>query len=160
MKDAAKAYNIPYTLVSKTAWIESNFNHLAKNRKTSSRGLFQIIKSTEVWLRTICKNVPKGDIFNPKTNSFLGACYLKYNSTYLQRRLRRKPTNTEIYNAHFFGGRKAVKFIRTKNHLIGKNVFPREARYNRAIFYNGRKARTIGQIKRYFINKVKKAKLL
>lgn len=160
MKDAAKTYNIPYTLVSKTAWIESNFNHLAKSRRGTASGLFQIIKSTEVWLRTICKNVPKGDIFNPKTNSFLGACYLKYNSTYLQRRLKRKPANYEVYLAHFFGSSKAVKFLRTNKNRLGKNVFPREARYNRAIFYKGRKARTIGQIKQYFINKVKKAKLL
>lgn len=158
-KQVSEEYSVSYELLSKLSWIESNHRVHAKAPTSSASGLFQIIRSTENWLREIC-NI-EGDIFDPLTNTRMGACYIKHNTNYLKNKLNRQPTSLELYFSHFFGGRKALKFIQQpENTKVSNILFSCEISSNRGVFYKDGKLKTYRQVKDFFIKKLNGAKVL
>jgi hypothetical protein len=142
--------------------IESNFDPKATTRTSSAKGLFQVIRSTERWLREICDI--EGDVFDPLTNTRLGACYIRHNTKYFKRKMKREPNFTELYMMHFFGGWTAIKFIRMLNSKpsnLAYKHFRRESKANPSIFYTkAGKPRKLAEVMEVFKKKVKEARVL
>ena len=155
-------YKVSYELLSKIAAIESNFKQRATTKTSSAKGLFQVIRSTELWLREMCDI--EGDVFDPTTNTRLGACLIQYNTKYFTRKVKRPPTHTESYILHFFGGYTGVRFVRyvkSKGSRIAYKHFQRESKANPRIFFKrSGKARTIREIMILFKLKIRQAKVL
>lgn len=152
-------YSVSADLLSQISWLESNHRINAKTKTSSARGLFQIIRSTEKWLKEICKI--EGDIFDPLTNTRLGACYIKHNTKYLKHKLKRLPTNLELYLAHFYGASKAFLFLKQPTYrVVSQKLFKREIQANKNVFYDGSRLRTYGEVSGYFQTKLNKAKVL
>jgi hypothetical protein len=155
-------YSVSAELLSKIADIESNFDPKATTSTSSAKGLYQIISSTENWLREMCDIT--GDVFDPLTNTRLGACYINYNTKYFSRKMGRLPTFTESYSMHFFGAWTAVKFIRlvkSAGSELACKHFKRESRANRGVFYKpSGEPRTLSEVYRFFEQKIEKARVL
>jgi hypothetical protein len=155
---ASKEFSIDYSVLSKIADIESNFNPDAKARTSSARGLFQIIKNTELWLRDTCKI--SGNIFDPLVNSRMGACLTSLNIKQLKSH-EISPTELNVYLVHFLGINNGIKFIRTADYVIAAELFKYQAKYNRPVFYDrDGTPRSVGQIKAYFQSKLDTARVL
>lgn len=151
-------YSVDYALLSKIADIESGFNPNATTSTSSAKGLYQILRSTENWLRELCDI--EGDIFDPLTNTRLGACYVRHNQKYLRKKLKRDATYTECYLSHFMGAVTALKLLRMDRHELAAKHFKRESEANRNVFYKGSKMRTVGEVIQYFEKKMELAKVL
>lgn len=148
---ASSKVGVNPTTMCKIARIESNMNPKAKNKNSSARGLFQIIRSTEASLRR--KHNVKGSIYNSYTNSLLAAHNLDFNSKYLKS--HSKPaTEINLYLTHLFGPLRALKFLNTNGKVMLKNGFKREYRANKSLFRN----KSVDDLKGYFINKLKHVK--
>lgn len=161
-KQVAEEYSVSYDLLSKMAYIESKFDPNAKASTSSARGLFQILNSTELWLKEICDI--EGDIFDPLTNTRLGACYIQHNTKYYKRKLGTEPSFTDLYILHFLGGYTGIKFIKltkSKGSEIASKHFPKQAKANIGIFYKkGNTPRTLFEVMELFEYKVNKAEVL
>lgn len=155
----SKKYSVSHSLLSKIADIESNFDVNAKAKTSSARGLFQIINTTEIWLRELC--LIEGDIFDPEVNANMGACYIQHNKKYLEKKLKRKVTDLELYLAHFLGAYRAYKFILMKDTDLAYKMFKNESKANKRIFYHTcGKPKTVREIKDEFQEKLNKARVL
>lgn len=157
--DVSQKYSVSYKLLSKIADIESRFDVLAKSKTSSARGMFQIINTTEIWLRELC--YIEGDIYDIKVNSEMAACYINHNKKYLKRKLNRDINMLDLYLAHFLGAYRAYKFLQLSNKDYAYKIFKNESRANRSIFFhkNG-KPKTVREIKNEFIEKLNKARVL
>ena len=97
---------------------ESTFNPTAKAPTTGATGLFQFVPNT--WAGEICKKYGSQYGFtntyeckvDPDKGALAGALYLKSNKLYLEQRLNRSVSWTEVYLAHFLGGGGAVRFLK------------------------------------------------
>ena len=161
-RQVSNEYSVSYELLSKMADIESNFRPNAKASTSSAKGLYQIINSTENWLREICDI--EGDIFDPLTNTRLGACLIQHNTKYFRRKMKREPNFTELYILHFYGGYTGLKFIRlvkSKGSDLAYKHFRRESRANPNIFFKrARKPRKLIEVMELFRNKVRNGRVL
>ncbi|MEY8843492.1 transglycosylase SLT domain-containing protein [Cribrihabitans sp. XS_ASV171] len=86
------------------ATIESNLNAKAKNPYSTASGVMQFIAST-------AKAYGLRDVFDAQANAQAGAHLLKDNATYLEKKLGRPPTGSELYLAHQQGAGNAAKLI-------------------------------------------------
>ena len=156
----ATEYSVDYALLSKIADIESGFDVNAKAGTSSASGLFQIIRSTERWLRELCDIT--GDVFDPLTNTRMGACYINHNKKYLRRKLKREPNYTELYFSHFLGSYTAVKFLTQPEYLkVSRKLFGRALSSNRGVFFKkSGELKTYHEVKEYFRTKLEKARVL
>lgn len=161
-RQVANEYSVSYELLSKMADIESSFDANAKAGTSSARGLYQVIRSTENWLRELCDI--EGDIYDPLTNTRLGACYINHNTKYLRKKLKREPTFTEIYSAHFLGAGTAVRFIRLVESQGSEEAykhFERESRANPHIFFTrAEKPRKLAEVMELFEKKIADGRVL
>jgi hypothetical protein len=154
------------------ARIESGLNPQAQARTSSARGLYQFIDST--WLRTMDKHGAKhgldwaeqaitagrvGDPSlrreimalrdNPETSALMAAELALDNRDGLRTSLGRDPDNSELYLAHFLGLGGAQSFLSALANdpsQIAASLQPAAAGANRAIFYDGHRARTLGEV--------------
>jgi hypothetical protein len=167
IRDAAKATGAGFEYLLNTAMRESNLNPDAKAKSSSATGLFQFIDQT--WLGTMKQsgtalgygkyadaisktasgryvvNDPamREQIFalrkDPTANSLMAGAFANSNSKVLTERLGRKPTDGELYMAHFLGASGAARFIRAAEanpNARAAGYFPRAAQANQAIFYD------------------------
>lgn len=91
---------------------------------------------------------------NPQIASDLAAAFTRNNGAYLQARFGRMPSPGELYIAHFLGAQGAEKMFTaglSDPDQIAANVFPRQAKANRAIFYADGQPRTIRQVYRALV---------
>jgi len=183
---AAEATTIDYEFLLAQAYLESAMNPGARARTSSATGLFQFINST--WIRTVGRhgarfglddwaeliaasshgNIGLADARlqrqlldlrkDPLIASIMAAGLAEDNREALVPVLRREPTYTELYLAHFLGAGAATRFVRLMQHHPGVSAaaqFPRAARANRAIFYErGGEARSIAGVKTLFDRKI------
>ncbi len=167
IRDAARVTGAGFEYLLNTAIRESNLNPNAKARTSSATGLFQFIDQT--WLGTMKQSgtalgygkfadaisrtssgrfvvkdpATRNEIFalrkDPTANSLMAGAFANSNAKVLTDRLGRKPTDGELYMAHFLGASGASRFIKAAEaNPNGKAaaLFPRAAHANNSIFYD------------------------
>lgn len=178
IRDAAKKTGAGFDYLLNTALRESNLNPNAKAKSSSATGLFQFIDQT--WLGTMKQSgasLGYGQYANaitknstgrytvsdpamrqqilalrkdPTANSLMAGAFANANAKVLTDRLGRKPTDGELYIAHFLGASGASRLITAAEARPGAkaaDLFPRAAAANKSIFYdqNGN-ARSLKQV--------------
>ena len=166
------------------AKLESGLDPHAKAGTSSATGLFQFIDST--WTQMVDRHGskhgmawadqaigPGGRIADPATraqvmslrydadaSSLMAAELARENADGLRVTLGREPEPAELYLAHFLGLGGAQKFLGA----LGANpdqsavaLMPQPARANRPIFYDGGRARSVGEVMAVMRNKVASA---
>jgi hypothetical protein len=164
---AAQATGASFEYLLATAKVESNFNPNSKARGSSATGLFQFIEQT--WLGVMksagqalgfgnyaeaISRSPSGryqvsdpqlrnEILqlrkDPAANAALAGAFTQHNATALSQKIGRKPTDGELYMAHFLGTGGAAQLINAVQERPQSNaagLFPAAARANRSIFYD------------------------
>jgi hypothetical protein len=178
IRDAARVTGAGFEYLLNTALRESNLNPNAKNTASSATGLFQFIDQT--WLGTMKQSgasfgygkqadaitktssgryvvkdpAMRNEIFglrkDPTANSLMAGAFANSNAKVLTDRLGRKPSDGELYMAHFLGASGASRFIRTAEanpNAKAAALFPRAAHANSSVFYdNGGQARSLKQV--------------
>jgi hypothetical protein len=167
IRDAARQTGAGFEYLLNTALRESNLNPNAKARTSSATGLFQFIDQT--WLGTMKQSgaalgygkyadaisrTPQGRyvvndpamreaIFalrkDPTANAVMAGAFANSNAKVLTERLGRKPTDGELYIAHFLGASGAARFIsaaEARPDAKAASFFPRAAAANSSIFYD------------------------
>jgi hypothetical protein len=178
IKRAANSTGTSFEYMLATAKMESNFNPTASASTSSARGLYQFIDQT--WLGTvkeagaqlgygkyadaITKSSSGGySVSNPAARtaimklrddpaaaSSMAAVLTQSNSFRLTGKIGRRPTDGELYMAHFMGVGGAAKLISNAEdnpQASGARLFPNAAAANRSIFFDrtGR-ARSVSEV--------------
>jgi Transglycosylase SLT domain len=178
IKQAASNTGASFEYLLTTAKMESNFNPKAAATTSSARGLFQFIDQT--WLGTVKEagsqlgygkyadaisktssgsyyvNDPsmRGSIMklrdDPTAASSMAAVLTQSNSFKLTGKIGRRPTDSELYMAHFMGVGGAAKLISNAEdnpNASAARLFPSAAAANRSIFYDrSGQARSVSQV--------------
>lgn len=93
---------------------------------------------------------------NPQIASDLAAAYTRSNGEYLYEKFGRMPSPGELYIAHFLGAQGAEKLFTAglaDPDQLAADLFPRQAKANKAIFYENGKARTIREVYQALVDK-------
>jgi len=178
IKQAADTTGTSFEYLLSTAKMESNFNPKAGASTSSARGLFQFIDQT--WLGTVKEAGAKlgygkyADAItksssggysvsdpaartavmklrdDPAASSAMAAVLTQSNSFKLTGKIGRRPTDGELYMAHFMGVGGAAKLISNAEdnpQASGARLFPNAAAANRSIFFerSGR-ARSVSEV--------------
>lgn len=178
IKQAASTNNTSFEYLLTTAKMESDFNPTAGATTSSAHGLFQFIDQT--WLGTVkeagaqfgygqyADAITKSSDGSysvadpamrrailklrddPAAASSMAAALTQSNSFKLTGMIGRRPTNGELYMAHFMGVGGAARLITNAEdnpQASGARLFPNAAAANRSIFYDrfGR-ARSVGDV--------------
>lgn len=148
---AAKMTGVDPGLMAAMAGVESNFNPVATPGTSSAQGLYQFISST--WKAMVSKYGSKYGIpanaspNDPRANALMAAEYMKENQSYLEGKLGRPVTATDLYLAHFLGSGGAVKLLSAPSGDSAlMHVTPGQAKANAKVFYAGGRPRTVGEI--------------
>jgi len=167
IKQAAVSTGASFEYLLATAKMESNFNPRATATTSSARGLYQFIDQT--WLGTVKEagtqlgygqyaaaisrstsglysvSDPSARAAimklrdNPEASSAMAAVLTKSNSFKLTGKIGRRPTDAELYMAHFMGVGGAAKLILNAEDnpgTSGARLFPNAATANRPIFFD------------------------
>jgi hypothetical protein len=178
IKQAANATGASFEYLLTTAKMESDFNPTAGAATSSARGLYQFIEQT--WLGTVKEagtqlgygtyadaiaksssgsySVSDGAMRraimklrdDPDAASAMAAVLTQSNSFKLTGVIGRRPTDSELYMAHFLGVGGAAKLIANAEdnpQASAARLFPNAAAANRSIFYaRGGRARTVYEV--------------
>jgi Transglycosylase SLT domain len=178
IKQAATTVGTSFEYMLATAKMESNFNPTASASTSSARGLYQFIEQT--WLGTVKEagaqlgygkyadaitKTPSGSYSvddpaarhaimklreDPAAASSMAAVLAQTNSFKLTGKIGRRPTEAELYMAHFMGVGGAARLISNAEdnpQASGARLFPNAAAANRPIFFDrtGR-ARSVSEV--------------
>lgn len=178
IKQASNTSGASFEYLLTTAKMESDFNPTAGASTSSAHGLFQFIDQT--WLGTVKEAGAQLGYGNyadaiskssdgsysvsdpsarraimklrddPAAASSMAAVLTQSNSFKLTGMIGRRPTDSELYMAHFMGVGGAAKLISNAEdnpQASGARLFPNAAAANRSIFYDrtGR-ARSISEV--------------
>src|SRR5258705_6717620 len=178
IRQAASTTGTTFEYLLATAKMESNFNPKAAASTSSARGLYQFIDQT--WLGTVKEagaqlgygkyadaitRSPSGGYSvsdpaarnaimklrdDPDAASSMAAVLTQSNSFKLTGKIGRRPTDGELYMAHFMGVGGAAKLISNAEDNPNANaaqMFPNAAAANRPIFYDPScSARSVSQV--------------
>ncbi|MEA2862779.1 MAG: hypothetical protein QOC84_735 [Bradyrhizobium sp.] len=178
IKQAANTTGTSFEYLLATAKMESNFNPMAAAPTSSARGLFQFIDQT--WLGTVkeagtqlgygayadaitksssgtysvSNPAARTAVMNlrddPAAASAMAGVLTQSNSFKLTGKIGRRPTDGELYMAHFMGVGGAAKLISNAEdnpQASGARLFPNAAAANRSIFYDSSgRARTVSEV--------------
>jgi hypothetical protein len=178
IKNAASATGASFEYLISAAKIESNLNPKAQASTSSARGLYQFIEQT--WLGTVKEagaafgfgkyadaisksdsgrysvsdSATRDEILklrdDPAANAAMAGVLTQSNSFKLTGMIGRRPTDSELYMAHFMGVSGASKLISKAEDspgVSGPAMFPSAAAANRSIFYNrDGSARSVSQV--------------
>jgi hypothetical protein len=178
IRKAADATGASFEYLLATAKMESNFNPQAAAPTSSAKGLFQFIEQT--WLGTVKEAGPAlgyngyanaitrspsgsysvGDPAaraailklrdDPAIASAMAGVLTQSNSFKLTGMIGRRPTDSELYMAHFMGVGGAAKLIanaESNPQASGARLFPNAAAANRPIFFDGDgRARSVSEV--------------
>jgi hypothetical protein len=178
IKQAASTTGTSFEYLLTTAKMESNFNPTATASTSSARGLFQFIDQT--WLGTVKEAggqlgygnyadaitksssgsysvsdpAARSSILklrdDPAASSAMAGVLTQSNSFKLTGKIGRRPTDGELYMAHFMGVGGAAKLIANAEDnpkASGARLFPNAAAANRSIFYErGGRARSVSEV--------------
>ena len=178
IKQASNSTGASFEYLLATAKMESDFNPTAGASTSSARGLYQFIDQT--WLATVKEaggelgysqyadaitKTSSGDYVvsdsatrqaimklrdDPAIASAMAGALTQSNSFQLTGMIGRRPTDGELYMAHFMGVGGAAKLISNAEdnpQASGARLFPNAAAANRSIFYDriGR-ARSVSEV--------------
>jgi len=178
IKQAANATGTSFEYLLATAKMESDFNPTAGASTSSAHGLYQFIDQT--WLGTVKEagsqlgygqyadaitKTSSGDYTvsdpaarrailklrdDPTVASSMAAALTQSNSFKLTGQIGRRPTDSELYMAHFLGVGGAAKLISSAAddpQASAARMFPNAAAANHSIFYdhNGQ-ARSVSEV--------------
>jgi len=178
IKQASSQTGVSFEYLLTTAKMESDFDPSAGATTSSAHGLYQFIDQT--WLgtvkeagaqlgygsyadaitRTSSGGYTVDDPFmkrsimklrdDPEAASSMAAALTQSNSFKLTGLLGRRPSDSELYMAHFMGVGGAAKLIANAEdnpQAVGARLFPNAASANRSIFYarDGR-ARSVSEV--------------
>src|SRR5712672_2193630 len=178
IKQAANSTGASFEYLVATAKMESNLNPTAAASTSSAKGLYQFIDQT--WLGTVkeagsqlgygkyadaitrsssgsysVSDPAARDAImklrdDPDASSTMAAVLTQSNSFKLTGDIGRRPTDAELYMAHFMGVGGAAKLIsNAEDHpnASGARLFPNAAAANRSIFYDrGGRERSVAQV--------------
>jgi hypothetical protein len=178
IKQASSATGASFEYLLATAKMESNLNPTAAATTSSAKGLYQFIDQT--WLGTVkeagtqfgygnyADAISKSASGNysvddpqmrsailklrndPVASSAMAGVLTQSNSFNLTGKIGRRPTDSELYMAHFMGVGGAAKLITSAEDTPGANasrLFPNAAAANRSIFYDrGGSARSVSEV--------------
>ncbi|ABD88653.1 transglycosylase [Rhodopseudomonas palustris] len=178
IKQAAGSTGTNFGYLVTTAKMESNFDPTAAASTSSAKGLYQFIEQT--WLGTvkeagsqfgygqyadaITKSASGGYSVSdpaakaailklrddPVASSAMAGVLTQSNSFKLTGEIGRRPTDAELYMAHFMGVGGAAKLINNAENnssASGAALFPNAASANRSIFYDrGGNARSVSEV--------------
>ena len=178
IKQAANTTGTSFEYLLATAKMESNLNPTASASTSSARGLYQFIDQT--WLGTVKEagaqlgygkyadaitKSPSGSYSvgnsaartaimklrdDPAASSSMAAVLTQSNSFKLTGKIGRRPTDGELYMAHFMGVGGAAKLISNAEdnpQASGARLFPNAAAANRSIFFDrGGRARSVSEV--------------
>ncbi len=180
-KASAKT-GVNFAYLMEQAAAESSFDPEAQAKTSSAAGLYQFIERT--WMNLVrdhgeeygmgdyAKAIDdKGRVsdpalrkeildlrFDPEKASAMAAELAAENKAFMERHIEGEIGSTELYFAHFMGAGKATAFLeaREENPLsYGADLFPKEARANRNVFYDAKtqKPKTLEEIYAFFDKK-------
>lgn len=178
IKQAADTVGTSFEYLLSTAKMESDLNPTAGASTSSARGLYQFIDQT--WLATVKEAGPQlgysqyadaitktasGDYTvsdpsmrqeimklrdDPKAASAMAAALTQSNSYQLTGMIGRRPTDAELYMAHFMGVAGAAKLITSTQETpqaSAAQIFPSAATANRPIFFDREgRARSVSEV--------------
>ena len=178
IKQAASATGASFEYMLATAKMESDFNPTAGASTSSARGLYQFIEQT--WLGTVKEaggqlgygqyadaitKTSSGDYVvvdptmrraivklrdDPAASSAMAAVLTQSNSFQLTGKIGRRPSDAELYMAHFLGIGGAAKLITSAEETpdaSAARMFPSAAAANRPIFYERTgQARSVSEV--------------
>jgi hypothetical protein len=178
IKQAANATGASFEYLIATAKMESNLNPAATASTSSAKGLYQFIDQT--WLGTvkeagaqfgygnyadaISKSASGSYSVNdpttraavlklrddPVASAAMAGVLTQSNSFTLTGKIGRRPTDGELYMAHFMGVGGAAKLISNAEdnpNVSGAKLFPNAAAANRSIFYDrSGNARSVSEV--------------
>lgn len=174
LKRAGERTGVSFELLYKMARRESALDPSAKAKTSSAAGLFQFIEQT--WLGAVKAHGAEHGLgeaaaaieqgadgryrvadpekraailnlrFDPEHAAALAGELVRDNQTALQAALGREVTGAELYAAHFFGANGAAKFLSAASEAIAADVLPSAAAANRAVFYDGARARSVSEV--------------
>src|ERR1700694_4173260 len=178
IKQAASTSGASFEYLLATAKMESNFNPTASASTSSARGLFQFIEQT--WLGTVKEAGAQLGYGNyadaiaksssgsysvrdpaaraaimklrddPVAASSMAAVLTQSNSFKLTGKIGRRPTDGELYMAHFMGVGGAAKLVSNAEDnptASAARLFPNAAAANRSIFFDrSGGARSVSQV--------------
>jgi len=169
IKDASQKTGVSFSYLMEKAAAESNFNPTVKAKTSSATGLFQFIDST--WMDMMSRhgakhgintNQTKESLLNlrkdPEIASVMAAEFAADNKAYLEKTVGGNIGETELYFAHFMGAGGASAFLsqlKQNPNELAANIFPKEARANRNVFYDRATGneRTLQQVYNFFDKK-------
>jgi len=178
IKQGSNQTGVSFEYMLTTAKMESDFDPSAGATTSSAHGLYQFIDQT--WLGTVKEAGPQlgygnyadaitktssgsytvDDPFmkrsimklrdDPQAASSMAAALTQSNSFKLTGLLGRRPSDSELYMAHFMGVGGAAKLIANAEdnpQAVGARLFPNAASANRSVFYakDGR-ARSVSEV--------------
>src|SRR6267154_2663199 len=178
IKQAANSTGTSFQYLLATAKMESDFNPTAGASTSSARGLYQFIDQT--WLATVkdaggqtcygqyadaITKTSAGDYTvsdpsarravmklrdDPAASSAMAGALTQNNSFQLTGKIGRRPTDNELYLAHFMGVGGAAKLIsgaEDNPNASAARMFPNAAAANRSIFFDrSGQARSVSQV--------------
>jgi hypothetical protein len=178
IKQAASSTGVSFEYMLATAKMESDFNPTAGASTSSAHGLYQFIEQT--WLGTVKEaggqlgygqysdaigKTSSGDYVvkdsgmrrsimklrdDPVASSAMAAVLTQSNSFQLTGKIGRRPTDAELYMAHFLGTGGAAKLISQAEdnpQASAVRMFPNAAAANRPIFYDRTgKGRSVSEV--------------
>lgn len=174
IRQASAATGAQFDYLLNTAVRESSLDPNARASTSSAAGLFQFIEET--WLGAVKAygenhglgafanqiekdasgrhRVESEDIrqsildlrFDPEKAAALAGELAGENQSLLERRLGRVANAADLYTAHFLGPSGAVKLLQTASNVKAADVLPTAAAANRHVFYDGARARSVGEV--------------
>lgn len=171
---AADATGVDFDVLYNMARRESSLDPGARANTSSAAGLFQFIDQT--WLGVVKKHGGRHGLaeeaaaitrnasgkyvvndpqkreaildlrFNPVKAAALAGELVNDNRQGLERRLGRAVNDAEVYAAHFLGAGGAAKLLSASADARAADLLPKAAAANRGVFYDGARARTVGEV--------------
>jgi soluble lytic murein transglycosylase-like protein len=174
LKSAGEATGVGFDLLYAVARRESALDPAAKAKTSSAAGLFQFVEQT--WLAAVRRYGARHGLseeaaaiapgadgrltvadaqtrkaildlrFDAAKAAALAGELIAENKAGLEKALGRAVGAAEIYAAHFLGLPGAVKLLTAPKEAQAAALFPKAAAANRAVFYDGARARTVGEV--------------
>lgn len=167
ISEAAQKTGVDERALTKTMWVESDFNAFASAKTTTAKGLGQFTKST--WAAMVKKygsdpksaayGITENDITDPSKNAIMTALLMKENTAALNKS-GWAANDTNLYLAHFLGAAGGPHLLNawkaTPNKPVNEVVSAGQLKANHSVFWNKdeNRWRTVQEVGQWAANKM------